>query len=224
MNLNLYRFNCAFLAVHGDFRVREGCDEEFRSVLTSTMTRTFDADEEGKFDSVFASRFVVVGRHLGVVAVVHWANEPSARSMGLNFISTGDEKLQPAQRGARAVSRLTRIAADTLDPFKVSCRAIFEYQESDGFRSKSSLPIPLPIREHDAGVTHIETAEFSRRELDEIKYRVAVTEEDATLIHHVEFDTTINLSRRSLYEVLLEASSYSIQLVDVIGGVQNADD
>lgn len=224
MKLDLYRFNCVYLTIHGDFRVREGCDEEFRSLLTTTRTRSFDGDEEGRFDAVFASRFVVSGRHLGVIAVVHWANEPSGRSMGLNFISTDDDPLRRPPGGERAVSRLTEIAANSLDPFKVSCRAIFEYQEADGFRSKSSLPIPLPIREHDTGVTHIETAEFARRELDEVKYRIAVTEEDATLIHHVEFDTTISLNRRSLREALLEASSYSLQLVNVIGGDKNADD
>ena len=199
-------------------------ESEFRALLASTKIPFEHSGPPRHFTSIFASRYTIHAHHAGVVAVVHWHDDPEGgRSVGLNFLTAGDEPLEHPEAGTRSVRYLVEGATGMLETFSASCTAVFHYHKSDGFRSKSSLPIALPVQEHGDGVTHIEEATFTRREGNERRYSVQVTETDDAFSHVVEFDKTIRLNRRSLTGVLIQASSYSTQLVEVTQDDDNAE-
>ena len=215
MKIDIHRHNCASLIVHLDFVVHEGSVDEFRSLLTSTANHSRHGDDPEGLHAVFASRYVIEGNHLGTLVMVLCDDiNVGTGTMCFNIIAAGDEPLPRQSRETKPVSRLLNSAPAIVDTLKGSCRATFRYEEAEGFRAKSSLPIALAVQEYCGGVTHIESATFVRRERDEVKYSVEVTEEDGTITHQVEFDAKIRMNRRSFINTLREASSYSMQLVE----------
>lgn len=215
MKIDIYKHNCASLIVHVDFAVREGFFDGFRDLLTSTANHPkHDEGPEG-LHAVFASRYAFGDKHLGVLVMVICDDlGKGSGTMCFNIIAAGDEPLPRPRVNTRPVSRLITLAPEMVDTFEGSCRAVFRYEESEGFRAKSSLPIPLAVQEHSAGVTHIESATFVRRERDEVVYSLEVEEDDGTITHQVEFDTEIQINRRSFVDALREARSLSMQLVE----------
>ena len=202
--------------IHGFFEVSADHESDFRALLSSTHTPIDDDGSPGHFTAVFASRYSIGENHAGALAVVHWHDDPEGgRSIRLNFLKSGKEPLERPEPGTRSVQHLVGAATDLLGSFSASCTAVFHYHKSDGFRSNSSLPIVLPVQEHRGGVTHIEEATFVRREGDAKRYSIHVNETDDAFTHVVEFDKAIRLDRRSLTGVLVKASAYSTELVEV---------
>lgn len=214
MRIDLYRHDCASLVVHGEFNIRGDSSGELRELLNSTRAVHAHHHDSGRFNALFASRYAIGKNHLGVIILVLWEGGPQDDvTVCVNFIAPGEEPLTRPGTGTKAVSHLLDFASVGLDPISGSCVATFRYLESDGFRSTASLPFALPVQEHSDGVTHIEEALFIRREGDDVKYSVGVTEEEETIMHRVEFETGMQLTRGFFVETLDKASSYSKQLV-----------
>ena len=219
VKIDIYKHNCVLLIVHLDFVVREEFIDEFHNLLASTANHPRHGDDSEGIHAIFASRYTLDANHLGALVMVICDDiNRGTGTICFNFIAPGNEPLPSQGRETKSVSRLLDSALEMLDTFKGSCRAVFRYEEGDGYEAASSLPIPLAVQEHGGGVTHIESATFVRRERDEVKYSVEVTEEDGSIMHQVEFDAKIRLSRRSFIDTLREASSRSMQLVRKIEG------
>ena len=215
VKIDIYKHNCALLIVHLDFVVREGCIGEFRDLLTSTANHPRHDDDSEGIHAIFASRYALDDNHLGVLVMVICDDiNRGTGTICFNVIAAGDEPLARQWKGTKSVSRMLNSAPNMLDTFKGTCRAVFRYEETNGYRATSSLPIPLAVQEHGGGVTHIENATFVRRERGEVKYSVEVTEDDGTITHEVEFETNIRMNRRSFINALRQASSRSMQLVE----------
>ena len=218
MKIDLNKYNCERFRVILSFSVREGCIDEFRTLVASTLNRSKGGDDTDGLEAVFVSSYTLQGNHFGVLVTVRCDDiEAGTGAVFFDFVEF-DEPLPRQRRKARPVSRLVSSASEMLDISEGFCRASFLYEEAEGFWSKSSLPIPLAVQEYGDGVTHIESATFVRREGDKIKYGVSVRKRGGTIAHQVNFDMTnlnmkIKMDRRSFADVLREASSHSMQLV-----------
>ena len=97
----------------------------------------------------------------------------------------------------------------------VNCVANFEYDLTEGFKSKISFPIPLILPGGTEEITHIEGAEFSHRENDDIQYRIRIASlENANLLdHRITFESNLELSQNSIRGLLDKARAISNRLL-----------
>ena len=123
-------------------------------------------------------------------------------------------------REIRPVSLLTDSASQLFGTISVNCYTTFEYDKTKGFRSKVSFPVPLVVQEEREGITHIESAQFSRRDNDEIDYRILVLdpEDSASFLHSIDFETTLAIDHNSIRGLLSRARAISTRLVVREGG------
>ena len=115
----------------------------------------------------------------------------------------------------RPVSLLVNASTELFGAIEVSCQAVFEYDQREGYRSKLVLPVPLMIPEEDGGVTHIESVQFSRRDNDQVDYQIIVMESDdsESLAHAISFTSTVELSLRSVKGLVDKARLISTRML-----------
>lgn len=75
------------------------------------------------------------------------------------------------------------------------------------------MPLIAPV--DPEGITHIESAVFSSRFGDAVRYSISVSQDaDSDLIAHtVDFESTTDWSRNSMRELLSQAKSISARLL-----------
>ena len=219
MRLNLPRYHCVRFGVFSEFAASDEQDANIRSFLSQTSTHSHDSeedDEESTLVSLFASR----SKTGGVTHRLRFSVSRRLRQNVPNYtlsidINRASDRLPPPPRGCRPVSVLVEAAPELFGIVDVRCIAAFEYSESDGFRSKISYPLPLIVQDDGDGITHIESAEFSRRDAEGIQYRILTvnSEDPVSCVHSVNFETATDLGRVGIRKLLDRARSISSQLV-----------
>lgn len=218
MRLNLPNYDCVEFEIRGDFAVPADTESELRSVVEQTSHHEHDLVSSGVADGtvgIFGSKFVIDGishRALGNLLVGQKDGEPWANVW---LVNSTEGSLSRPPRNIKSVSLLLSAMAKTSKPMSARCSAIFEYDPSEGWTSKIAFPIPLILPGDLSGVTHIETAEFSRRDNDGVRFRVAVSQDDQRnmLIHTVHFDADVDWSIGSFRKSLNYARTISRQLI-----------
>ena len=197
----------------GDFNVPLEKEADILSLMNRTHTHGV-WDEEPRM-AVFGSRTRnrdVLHRVRGRLTVTR-----NSTNLSVELMVSSDrvENLRPPPRQYRPVSLLVEASSNLFGPIEVNCNAIFEYDQKHGHRSKISFPVPLMMQEDTEGVTHIESAQFSRRDKDEIDYTIIVMdpEDSDSLMHSVTFKSTLVLSRDSVKGLVDRARLISTQLL-----------
>lgn len=218
MRLNLARHHCVAFRINSEFRVAADRDENVQALMDRTTTRVHvhvGDDEESK-NALFGSRYKseeVTYQSLGLLSRI-MSDGVGHYTLSITYNLASNELPRPPRR-VRPVFLLLADAGHLFGELEVNCAARFEYDQTQGFRSKITFPVPLVLPEPSAGVTHIEGAEFSRRDDDGVQYRIQVGDlEDVDLVvHSVVFESTLELNPSSVRGLLEKARSISSRLL-----------
>ena len=217
MRLNLPNHRCIQFEILSDFTASLEKDADILSLMNQTHTHDTADDEAGNpASALFGSRARAGGVTHRVRGRLTRTPLQSDLRMRLSVSSTrASDDLRLPPREFRPVSLLVETAGSLFGPIDVSCSAVFEYDRKQGYKSKISFPIPLMFQGDENGLTHIESAQFSRRDNDEIDYQVVVMnrEESDSLVHSVSFKSTVELSLTSVKDLVDRARSISTQLL-----------
>ena len=220
MRLNLPTYDCVRFDLFSDFTVPLDRDDQIEALMD--QTHTHDLTEGGPRIALFGSR----SRTGGITHRVRGRLTKTARGTDLGIVLTvsssmSSDNLRPPPKSYKPVSRLVEASSALFGPVSVSCHAVFEYDQRHGHKSKISLPIPLIVQEEASGVTHIESAQFSRRENEDVQYQIIVSDPQDSdfLIHSVSFDSTSELSLQSIRSLIHKARTISTQLLIPSGAV-----
>lgn len=217
MRLNLPNHRCIQFEIHSDFTASSEKDAGILSLMNRTHTLDTADDEAGNpASALFGSRTRTGGVTHRVQGRLTRTPRPSDLRMRLSVSSTRDsDDLSKPPREFRPVSLLVETAGRLFGPIDISCSAVFEYDQKQGYKSKISFPIPLMFQGEENGLTHIESAEFSRRDNDEIDYQVIVmnSEESDSLVHFVSLESTVVLSLTSVKGLVDRARRISTNLL-----------
>ena len=228
MRLNLPNYDCIRFEFKADFEVPTGCYAAVHSVMEQTATHVHapvSADDGGATVAIFGSRFVIAG--INHRAVGNLSTTPRNDDVGIGIwmlLNKAEGNLPRPPRSIKPISILTKAAARMFAPASSDCSATFEYDLAGGYKSKIALPTPLIVPDHPDGITHLESAEFSSREDDAIRYRILLRHDtDAgTIMHTVNFESAIDWSPGSIRGLLDRARSISTRLLILTGGKENA--
>ena len=140
-------------------------------------------------------------------------------TLSLSSSKTSDSLPLPP-RTVRPVSALVEESAQLFGAIDVHCHGVFEYDQTSGYKSKIFLPVPLMFPDGETGITHIENAQFSRRDGDNIEYQIVVQDHEVpdVIVHSVSFESTVELNAKSIRELLAKARLISNQLLIRPGG------
>ncbi len=202
-----------------EFSVAEEQDINIQAFLSQTATHSHDSvkdNEEATLVSLFASRSRIGGVTHRIRCIVSRRLRQGVPRYRLSMTNNrSSDRLPAPPRGYRPVSVLVNAAPDLFGPVDVRCNAVFEYSESDDLRSKVTYPIPLIVHDEGNGITHIENAEFSRRDTEDIQYRILIanSEESDSFVHSVSFDTATDLSPTGIRNLFDRARSISSQML-----------
>lgn len=218
MRLNLPNMLCTSFALHSDFAVSLDQRSAISAVMEQTATHVHPAGTDNPESTVamFGSRFVISGishRALGHLSVTQQEDRLDICILTrLNKISNA---LPRPPREYKPVAELTTAAARIFGVAGVSYSATFEYHRTEELRSRIALPMPLIAPVDPEGITHIESAVFSSRFDDAVRYSISVSQDaDSDLITHtVDFESTTDWSRNSMRELLNQAKSISARLL-----------
>ena len=216
MRLNLPRHNCVSFSVFSEFTAPKEKDAEIQAFMERTITRS-DEDDDGE---VLAAFYGWISRAGGVAHMVSGAltkqssNEGGGDDMSLTLVSERSEGITPPPREMRSVNDLIEAASDLFGHIEVSCSALFEYERERGFASRIHFPAPMIVQD-DGGITHMESALFSRRDADGIQYSIAVgnTDDGSGIAHSVDFKTIVSLDQDQTRALFNNAASISSRLV-----------
>ena len=217
MRLNLTRFNCVQFDLFSDFPV----SADKHAAISALMNQTHSHPASGEIDgeprtALFGSRTRTKGITHGFQGILTSTPEPTQLRITLSVSSSqADEELPPPPKTWRPVSLLVENASNLFGSISVGCRAVFIYDHRHGYESKITLPIPLRIQDDSDGITHIESAQFSRRNNDELEYRVLVVnlDDSDSLVHTIDFESTVELSLNSVRGLVDRARSISTRLL-----------
>lgn len=222
MRLNLPRHNCISFSVFSEFTAPKEKGAEIQAfmerTLTSFMDRTLTSfDDDG---DTLAAFYGSISRAGGIAHRVSatLAKQPSygdRSDVSLMVVSERDEEVVPPPREMRSVNDLIEVASDLFGPVEVSCNASFEYERELGFASKIHFPVPMIVQDDADGITHIESARFSRRDAEGVRYWIEVAESDdgAEITHSVDFATAVSLDQDRIRALFNNAVSISSRLI-----------
>ena len=187
-------------------------------------THTYDppgGDSGGSRSALFGSRIRgqnVTHQVQGRLTTVPRSSDLTIM-LSLSSTKTSDS-LPPPPRTIKPVAFLVEESAQLFGAIDVHCHAVFEYDQTLGYKSKISLPIPLMFQDEETGITHIESAQFGRRDGDNIEYQIVVEnhENPDVFMHSVSFESTVELSTKSIRGLLNKARSISSRLLIRLGG------
>ena len=217
MRLNLPHCHCIQFELISDFTASLEKDADILLLMNQTHNHdTTDEEPANPVSALFGSRTRTAGVTHRVRGRLTRTPRQSDLRIRLSVSSArASDNLRPPPREFRPVSRLVETSGWLFGPIDVSCSAVFEYERKQGYQSKISFPIPLMFQGEENGLTHIESAQFSRRDNDEIDYQVVVMnrEESDSLIHSVSFKSNLELSLISVRGLVDKARSISTQLL-----------
>ena len=215
MRLNLPRHNCISFNVSSQISVSKEKEAEILAFMERTLTRT-DEDDGGLITAALygsASRAGGIPHRLtGVLTVQSYED---GGEVSLMAMSERGERMAAPPREMQSVNDLMDAVPDLFGPIEVSCSALFEYEREKGYSSKIPFPIPLIMPDAPNGITHIESAQFSRRDANGLVYLIAVGESDDGdgIAHSLDFETVASLDQNRIRELFSDAASISSRLV-----------
>lgn len=218
MRIDLARYHCVHLHILSRFEISEEKDIEVRSFLNRTPTHSHNYSSQRSLSS-FGARSRVKGATYKVQGSLRRFSSSDRRYIQLRIISDKTtESLPRPPIEYKPVSKLMEALPDLFGPVKVTCGCTFEYGEAH--RSRIRFPMPLLVPARDNGVTHIESARFSRRTSDGLDYRISVIpdEDEDSLTHVVSFQADISLTWKSIRQLFVRARSISLGLLETAKG------
>lgn len=217
MRLNLPNYHCVQFELTSRFAVDKEKNDEIDAFMDLTHTHDPEpGDEGGSRVALFGARTKNRGiNHRMQGRLVKTPSSEELRILLSVSSSRASDQLGPPPRDFRPVSFLVESAAALFGTTRVSCRAVFNYDEEVRYKSKIALPIPLMIQDGQGGVTHLESIQFSRREGDRVDYTVIVgiNDDPHLIVHSLDFDSTIEWNIRSVREIFNKARLASQQLL-----------
>ena len=217
MRLNLPRHNCVHFGISGELTVSEKDDGAIQSFIARTGTHSHERSEGRGSVALFGSRSRFGDANLRVLGSISRSPGPDEqRSIQLSLtIDRIRDQLRRPPSVFRPVSMLVDAACGLFGTIKLNCDARFEYDRLQRYASKARFPAPLIVQEGSAGITHIDGAQFSRRVSGETEYRISVTVSDdgASFVHSVDFETEVLLDRRAIHRLFERARSISSELL-----------
>ncbi len=199
MNLNLPKFNCVYFRLTGQCTVPEEREAQIIDLMSESHFHRYP-DASPRLAS-FGSKFTSGGVAQKAGGTLLRRNQGGAitYTLDISYEQTGSSLPRPP-RDYKPLSALIDGASEHLGSFELSCHSIFEYERSEGYFSKVSLPIPLVFPDPERGATHIEGIEFSLRDDEGVRFRnlVNLSEDQDTITHIIHFETSSDLSRKSL--------------------------
>ena len=166
--------------------------------------------------AVFGSRFTVDGTLYQVRANVSKVKREHDTEFELSISSNrAPTGLKRPSRHIKPVALLIDAASELFGTIDVRCDAMFEYDSASGHQSALPLPMRLLAPEAPDGVTHLENAEFSRRDDTGVRYSIVVlnTDNSGLLVHAVHFEQSTELSRGLVRQLLDRAHAISDRLL-----------
>ena len=223
MKINLPNYLCIDFQIHSDFAVSRTIAAAIRSVVDQTSNHTHATTSSGVREAtvgVFGSRFVSKGirhRAIGNLAVGEKDGEPW---VDIWLVNRADDSVPRPPRAIKPVSLMSAVISEKCQPARADNVALFRYDPAEGWDSKISLPMPMLLPSDPPGITHIESAEFSRRDDEGVQYRVIVDKDvdETKILHSVSFTSTIEWSNVSFRRSLNYARTISAQLVSLKQG------
>ena len=215
MRLNLPRHNCLSFSVFSQFTASAEKDAVIQAFMERTLTRSNEGDDGDVLTAFYGSVSQADGIAHKVSGTLTKRSYSDNGAVSLELLSERDEESTPPPREMRSVDDLIEAASDLFGPIEVSCIASFEYERERGFSSKIHFPVPMIVQDHPDGITHIESAQFSRRDADGIRYWIAVLQSDdgEEITHLVNFETTVRLDQDQIRALFNNAVSISTRLV-----------
>lgn len=215
MRLNLPRNNCVSFSVFSQFTPRAGKDAEIQAFMERTLTRSYEDDDGDILTAFYGSVSQADGIAHMVSGTLTKRPYGDSGAVSLTLISKRDEEITPPPREMSSVNDLIEAASDLFGPIEVNCIASFEYERERGFSSKIHFPVPMIVQDDAYGITHMESALFSRRDDDGIRYWIAVLQSDdgEEITHLVNFETTVRLDQDQIRALFNNAVSISTRLV-----------
>lgn len=219
LRINLPRHHCVYLGIDSEFTLSLEEEEALDSFMRETHTHTLE-DISGEEPATMHSLFGSLSKMSGAYYLMHGLITKSTRVNGIHVefsvsLSRSESKPPQPPKGIKPVHELIDRTAQMFGSRNIQCRAEFEYAYDQGFKSKVVLPIPLMFKGIEESITHIESAQFSHRTDDNIDYRIAVINHDASerFFHFVEFEKEIELNRENLRQLIGEAQNTSSRLL-----------
>ncbi len=222
MRINLARYNCTHFHIVSSFKVPKEEGAELRGSLQNMSTHTHEGPD-GDWAVFFGSKSQVEGITHQIIGSIHQTTNDQEDDDTVRFrflIDRASEDLPRPPSGFRSVSKLIEVSPHLFGHLKASVRCIFEYDRSHEKLSRVQFPIPLIVPAAGDGVTHIESAQFSRRTSHGTEYKIAVTPpaDDGAYVHSVRFETECQLNWKSIRNLLNRAKSISLNLFDFTQG------
>ena len=223
MRLNLPNVHCRDFNLESNFVVAKPTYEAIAQFMEKTLTHSHGPDNdhpEAMEVAVYGSTFTIEGTQYRARANLSSVDHEEDVSIALRIVHdktpTGFTRFR---RGVKPVSMLVDAAAHLFGPIELVCDVLFEYDESSQYRSSLSLPIPILAPLVPDGVTHIENAEFSRRDDTGIDYQILVlnSSHSGSLVHAVHFESINEVTRSSIRRSLSRAHSISSRLLTLAG-------
>ena len=214
MRLNLPRHNCIHFGILAEVTVSKENDAAIKSFMDQAATHTH-VHEEHTHVAIFGSRSQIGGTtHRIRGSLQRSVDAEDVRSVRLSITNDrASDTLRRPPTSIKPVSHLIEASSRLFGSIGITCNSIFEYDESTHYRSSVRFPMPLMIRDHPAGITHIEQAQFSRRVNNTCEYRISVSENASSFTHSIDFEPTVLLNRKSIVQLFEKARAISSQLL-----------
>ena len=221
MNLPLTRYHCTRLLLASESNLPMVSESDLRSLIGQTINNLDEAPTDGEHFGLFLSQYRVEEQVCQAVGRLRF--KPSQDGLSVRLLigyETSERALLRKGIRIRSIFTFIRHVSELLGSVSLECISRFEYDRKQGFDSRITLPAPLTIPEGADGLTHIEAAEFSRRDANGLQYGIGVSsdEENSIFRHDIHFSSTLQLSRRAIRQVFDQSRSISMRFVDHPGG------
>ena len=124
----------------------------------------------------------------------------------------------PPPADYKPISEMLEITSTLLGESAVNCQAQFGYELEDTLQSRIKLPSPMLLggQNKDYGLTHIESAVFSRRENEGVEHTIEVIPmDDDRILHIVAFRANIVVNLENLGALFNMLVHLSQDLLDI---------
>ena len=217
MRLDLADFKCVNFQIFSEFIVAPDKDAEIEIFMHRTQVQDVVDNENKAQIARFASKAKIADITYRVVGTLTRKQDQDGVGYILWIIGdrAPDDLLSPPQE-FRPVGDLVDAGSGLFGSIGIHCEATFMYGQAQGYQSKIRFPMPLLVQEKEDKITHIENAQFSRRNDEgEIEYRISLmnTDDSDWITHEVNLESTDELSHHSIRGLLDKARSISAQLL-----------
>ena len=219
MKLDLPRYKCTRFTLSCEGIAATTEDAAIQAFMGQTFTHFLgglDNDSEDTRIAMFGSRRVIRGITHQVQAILARKEKDGNTTFDIGItIRKAPDVLSRPPREIKPISLFIEALPELFGCVDIEVSATFEYEDSDEKTSRFSFPMPLLVQAEGAGVTHIESAQFSRRENDEVKYNIAVVVplDSRSFAHIVDFKSNSEINYTSIRKLFHESCSITTRFL-----------